>query len=80
MLLERSKYSEELLILGVIRNIRRSSRRRYSGRKGVLKDFPKITGKHLCWSLFLIKLHGSSPALVLVIEGSCFYETRIYSV
>ena len=25
--------------------------------RGVLKNFAKFTGKHLCWSLFLIKLH-----------------------
>ena len=25
-------------------------------KKGVLKNFEKSTGKHLCWSLFLIKL------------------------
>ena len=24
---------------------------------GVLKNFADFTGKHLCWSLFLIKLH-----------------------
>ena len=25
---------------------------------GVLKNFPKFTGKRLCWSLFLIKLQA----------------------
>ena len=30
-------------------------------KKGVLKDFAKFTGKHLCWSLFLIKLQASGP-------------------
>ena len=26
--------------------------------RGVLKDFVRFTGKHLCWSLFLIKLQA----------------------
>ena len=34
----------------------KSSHRRYSVKRGVLKNFPNFTGKHLCWSLFLIKL------------------------
>ena len=45
-----------------------SSQRRYSVKKGVLKkqlfanvvkDFAYFSGKHLCWSLFLIKLQAS---------------------
>ena len=32
---------------------------------GVLKNFAIFTGKHLCWSLFLIKPHDSSPATLL---------------
>ena len=31
----------------------RSSHRRYSVRKGVLRNFAKFTGKHLCQSLWL---------------------------
>ena len=34
----------------------RSSHRRCSVKKGVLKNFANFIGKHLCWSLFLIKL------------------------
>ena len=34
----------------------RSSHRRFSIKEGVLKNFAKLTGKHLCQSLFLIKL------------------------
>ena len=33
-----------------------SSHRRCSVKKGVLKNFANFKGKHLCWSLFLIKL------------------------
>ena len=32
---------------------------------GVLKISQNFTGKQLCWSLFLIKLQGSSPAALL---------------
>ena len=32
-----------------------SSQRRCSVKKGVRKNFPNFTGKHLCWSLFLLK-------------------------
>ena len=34
----------------------RSSHRKCSVKKGVLKSFANLTGKHVCWSLFLIKL------------------------
>ena len=33
-----------------------SSHRRCSVKKGVLKNFAIFTGKHMCWSLFFIKL------------------------
>ena len=32
---------------------------------GALKDFTNITEKHLCWSLFLIKLQALRPAILL---------------
>ena len=35
----------------------RSSRSQMSLKKDVLKNFANFTGKHLFWSLFLIKLH-----------------------
>ena len=34
-------------------------------KKGVLKDFANFKGKHLCWSLFLIKLQAFRPATLL---------------
>ena len=45
----------------------RSSHRRCSVRKDVLRNFPKFTGKHLCQSLFLIKFQASGlrPATLL---------------
>ena len=35
--------------------LRRSSQQRYSVKWGVLKNFANLSGKHLCWSLFLRK-------------------------
>ena len=36
----------------------RSSHRRCSVKKGVLRNFAKFTGKHLCQSLFFNKVAG----------------------
>ena len=41
-----------------LRNKYRSSHRRCSVRKGVLRNFVKLTGKHLCQSLFFNKAAG----------------------
>ena len=45
----------------------RSSHRRCSVNKTVLRNFAKFTGKHLCQSLFLLKLQTSvlRPATLL---------------
>ena len=45
---------------------RLSSQKQYSG--GVLKKFTKLTGKHLCWSLFLEKFQVQ-PTKVLIEEA-----------
>ena len=42
----------------------RSSHRRCSTRTGALKNFANFTGKHRCWSLFLIKLQARPAALL----------------
>ena len=42
--------------------LQKSSHRRCSIKKAVLKNFAIFTEKHLCWSLFLIKLQARSPA------------------
>ena len=34
-------------------------------KKSVLKNFANFVGKHLCWSLFLRKLHTFRPATLL---------------
>ena len=35
----------------------RSSRWEMFSKKGILKNFSKFTGKHMCWSLFFNKLY-----------------------
>ena len=48
----------------------RSSHKRCSIKKGVLKNFAILTGKHLCWSLFLIKLQAWRSATLLKRDSS----------
>ena len=45
--------------------ISRSSRSQMLFKIGVLKNFALFTGKHLCWSLSLIKLLGWRPATLI---------------
>ena len=46
-------------------SIIRSSHRRCSVKKGVLRNFAKFTGKHLCQSVFFNKVAGLRPATLL---------------
>ena len=52
----------------------RSSHQRCSVKRGVLKNFAKFTGKHMCWSLCLIKLQTWRPATLLKmrLQHRCF--------
>ena len=43
----------------------RSSHWRCSIKKGILRNFTKFTGKHLCKSLFFNKVAGLRPAILL---------------
>ena len=49
---------------------------------GVLKNFANFTGKHLCWSLFLIKLqawrHGTQPTQLFPMKFAKFFWTFFY--
>ena len=45
----------------------RSSHPRYSTKEGVLKNFVKFTGKHLCQSVFLINLQAPLNSLLIVL-------------
>ena len=43
----------------------KNSHRQCSVKEGVLKNFSNFTRKHLCWSLFLIKLQAWWSAILL---------------
>ena len=45
--------------------IGRSSRPKVFSKKGVLIHFSKLTGKHLCQSLFFNSVSGLRPAILL---------------
>ena len=53
-----SKIRLNFLSLAYFLPMFRSSHRRYSVKKVVLKNVADFTGQHLCWSLFLIKLQA----------------------
>ena len=42
-----------------------SNQRIYSVKKAVLKRFANVKGKHLCWSLFLMKSYAFRPSILL---------------
>ena len=46
----------------IARTVYRSSRPEVLCKKGVLRNFTKFTGKHLCQSLFFSKVAGLRPA------------------
>ena len=48
----------------------RSSRSQMFFKIAVLKIFAIFTGKHLCWSLFLIKLQPWRPTTLLLIDSN----------
>ena len=61
----------------------RSSHRRNSVRKGVPKNFVKFTGKHLCQSIFLIKLknrfwHRCFPVNFANFLGTPFFTEHLW--
>ena len=56
------------------RQKRRSSHRRCSVRKGILRNFAKFTGKHLCQSLCFNKVVGLRPATLLKKGSDRFCE------
>ena len=63
----------------------RSSHQRYSMKKGVLRNFTKFAGKHLCQSPFFDKVadlrparlwHRCFPVNLVKFLGTTFYRTR----
>ena len=57
----------------------RSSHRRCFVKKGVLRNFAKLTGKHLCQSLFLNKVKKETLAMVFYCEF-CEISKNTFSV
>ena len=54
-----------------------SSNRRCSIKKHVLKNLENFTGKHVCWSLFSIKLRAFRPATSLKRDSNTGVFLRI---
>ena len=57
---------------------KRSSRPEMFCKKGVLRNFAKFTGKHLCQSLFLNKVVGLRPVLLkkLDVENGDWFSSE----
>ena len=53
----------------------RSSHRRFSVRKGILRNFTKFTGKHLCQSLLFNTVADLRPEFCKVFKNTFFYRT-----
>ena len=58
-------FQESIQTFFLFRWIARSRRWQMFFKIGVLKNSANLTGKHLCWSLFLIKLQYVKPATSL---------------
>ena len=54
----QTNLKEENILTDTFNLLTRSSHQRCSIKKGVLKNFAKFTGKHLCWRLFFDKVAG----------------------
>ena len=62
------------------RQLYRSSHRRYSVKKSVLKIFANFTKEHLCWSLFLIMLQAFRPAILLKRDYSAIVLVKLAKI
>ena len=58
----------------------RSSRSQMFFKIGVLKNFTVLTGKRLCWSLFLIKLQAWKLATLLKKTPIQMFSCEYYEV
>ena len=85
-------YLTILWTLDIIYRVKvRNSRSQVFFRIGVLKNFAIFTGRHLCWSLFLMKSQAFRPASLLnrdfnigvflwILPEQCvFYEMKLFS-
>ena len=57
----------------------RSSHRRCSGRKGVLRNFAKFTWKHLCQRLFFKKVAGLRLLVTKYLPNNSTLHLRYYT-
>ena len=48
--------------------------------KGVLKNLRNFTGKHLCWSLFLIKFQVFKPLILLKRDSNTLFSCEICEI
>ena len=60
--------------------LNRSSHQRCSVRKGVLRNFAKFTGKHLCQSLFFNKVAGLRLATLLKRDSAQVFSCEFCKV
>ena len=74
--LRNNIWKKDLLVK---RSTYRSSRSQMFFKIGALKDFANVTGKHLCWSLILIKLQAFSPSTLLK-RGSQVFSSDICEI
>ena len=58
----------------------KSSHLKFSVKKGVLKNFASFTGKHPCWSLFLIKLQAFRVATLLKETPTQVFSSEICEI
>ena len=74
------KITTLIVLYEILTTYEGSSRSQMFFKTGVLKNFGIFTGKHLCWSLFLIKLLAWSPATVLKRESTQVFSWEYYEV
>ena len=49
-------------------------------KKAVIKNVANFTGKHLCWSLFLIKLEAWSKSTAMTLEERLWVFPSVFIV
>ena len=65
VIIEKAR-GRSLELLGIHMHISKAVLQRCSVKKGVFRNFTKFTGKHLCQSLFLVKLQESCQTSKIV--------------
>ena len=65
-------------VLELLRELSRSSRSQMFFKIGVLRNFAMFTGKHLCWSLFLIKLQAWRPASLFERDSNTGFSEELF--